>query len=237
MRQRQRNGRTGARAREGYTLIEMIFATSILLVLAGMLLQSLLGLRHATASGGAGARVQDRGQRAMERIIEDLRISGFIDQAGALPDYPYLFVDGNADPRFMVHRHLAAAKQAQQSEYDFGANTEIVFRLPDDADGDGVPDVDANGQLVWDPREFSYVVVTNANGQNELQRRIDGGTPEIVTRNIERIVFSDRVTSGFVPLGSIGVQIFFREPDDDGVVHRFSLQAVVRLRNSESLVG
>ena len=80
-------------------------------------------------------------------------------------------------------------------------------------------------------------MITNANGINELQRRIDGGTPEVVTQFVERIVFTDRTVSAFVPLGSIGIEIFFREPDEDGLVHRYSLQAVVRLRNSESLVG
>ena len=118
------------RARGGFTLLEMLVATAILLLLAGMLLQSLLGLRHASASGATNARIQDRGQKAMRRIVTDLRVSGFIDQPAGFPDYPYMFQGGAPDPLFVAHAHVPAAKQAAASEYDFGANREIVFRLP-----------------------------------------------------------------------------------------------------------
>jgi hypothetical protein len=214
----------------------MLLATGILLLLAGMLLQSLLGLRQATTSGGTAARMQDGGQRALQRVVDDLRVSGIVSQVG-LPDYPYLFEPGFADPLFAVHDHVQANQQADADDYDFGATREIVFRLPADADVDGVPDVDAGGSLVWDVREFSFVVVTNADGVNELQRRIDGLQPEVIARYVERVVFSTRQFSPTVPLGSVRVEIFFRQPDENGLVHRYSIETVVRMRNSESLVG
>ena len=70
--------KTTARTNAGFTILEMLIGASILFLLAGALLQSMTGLRRVTGAGAAESRVQDRAQRAMARIVDDLRSSGFI---------------------------------------------------------------------------------------------------------------------------------------------------------------
>lgn len=222
----KRTGKLGTRA--GLTLLEVLIGSMILFLLAGTLTQSLRAMRSTTATGGALVRAQDAGQRALERIRDDLRRSGFVG------NYPYLgLVDGVPDdPAFAAHGHVAAPKLAVAGDFDFGPNREIVFVLPADLDNNGEPDVDAAGDLVWSVDEVSYVVVPDANGVNWLERRVNGAGPRRVCRNVERITFEDWWIDNTVPLGdAVRVRIFFREPSENGTRARYSVQAVVRLQN------
>lgn len=213
--------------RGGFTLVEMSIALVILLVLAGSLTQTSRALKGITITGSIQEALQEDGVRAMRSIIDDLR------RSGDLVDYPYLFLDGNANGGFDAHDHAAATKTAVDGEPDFGPNREIVFLLPADADADGVPDVDAAGALEWDATEFSYVVVTDAEGVNVLQRRVDGANPRTIARHVERIAFDDSTTAGLgeVPVDAVRVRLFLRMRDDQGTVHRYSTESVVQLRN------
>ena len=219
--------RRGHRARAGFTIVELAIASAILLVLAGTLVQSARSMRNSASNASVMESLETRGVRALQRISSDLRRSGF---GGG---YPHLFVDSGAAGIFAAHAHPPAVKVAEDGEYDFGPNREIVFRLPLDADGDGVPDVDGDGALTWDASEFSYVVVTNAEGVNVLERRVDAGNPVVIARHVERIAFDDSATAGAaaVPLNAIRVQIFFRQADEQGRVARYATETVIWLRN------
>jgi prepilin-type N-terminal cleavage/methylation domain-containing protein len=213
--------------RGGFTLVEMSIALVILMVLAGSLTQTSRALKGITITGSTQEALQENAVRAMRSIVDDLR------RSGDLADYPYLFLDGEADGGFNVHDHAPATKTAVAGEPDFGSNREIVFLLPADADGNGVPDIDANGALEWDPTELSYVVVTDAEGINVLQRRVDGANPRTIARHVERIVFDDSTTAAMneVPPFAVRVRLFLRMRDDQGTVHRYSTESVVQLRN------
>ena len=79
---------------------------------------------------------------------------------------------------------------------------------------------------------MSFVVVTDANGINVLERRIDGATQRVVAKHVERIVFDDVNTSlGEVPVGAVRVRIFFRQQDRSGQTFRHSVELTVSLRN------
>ena len=215
----------------GFSLIELLISTTILLVLTGVMLKSLSTLRSATVSSSTMSRVQEEGERALRRILSDLQRSSSITLAGKT--YPFLFDDGNPlDNGFANHAHPATTRMARPGDLDFGPNREIVFLQPADADGDSVPDVGPGGNLSWSPNEISYVVVTGADGVNYLQRRVNAGQPVRIASHVERLVFDDQVTSGFaIPLRAVRVQIFFREPDDEGSLTRYSTQALTRMRN------
>ena len=224
----------------GFTLVEMAIATTILLLIAGSLVTALDGLTGITVTGSTESKLQAAGEHAMSMIIADIqRSSGPVVLNGKT--YPFLFENGDASQNwaqtpvagFDPHTHPPAASQAQPGDPDFGPDREMVFLQPADADNDGRPDIDPNGQLVWDPTEFSYVVVTGAlDGRNYLQRRRDGAGPRTAASGVERIVFDDAASSGFtIPLDSIRVQLFLREVDQERRVHRYTAQAVVRMRN------
>ncbi len=145
----------GAR-RAGFTLIDLLVSVAIFCILIAALGRSITGLAREQTGISTANRLQDQGVRAIEAIRADLRRSGFVPANGV--DYPYLFEDGAAEIPFEAHIHLPAAKEAEPGDPDFGPNREIVLCQPADGDGDHIPDVDANGALVWDVAEISVSV-------------------------------------------------------------------------------
>ncbi len=216
--------------RAGFTLIETAVTAVIMIVLAGSFIAVIGAMKRMSEAGDVRVRMQQHGTSALDAIIDDLRLSGFVDVGGN--SYPFLFDDGVAGAPFEVHDHLPASTSAEQNEYDFGENREIVFLLPADGNGDDVPDIDGAGQLIWGTDEISYVLVTGPDGVNLLQRRVNAGAPRTVARHVERVTFDDTLSSAFeVPFGAVRVRLFFRMPDDTGIVHRHSVETTVRLRN------
>lgn len=217
--------------RGGFTLLEATFATTLLmLVFTGLAaaIRSMQNLAHTAKERGA---IQTDGQDALVEILRDLRRSGIVMSGGIR--YPVVFDGGDAGPAHPDHTHQPAVKSGDPGDEDAGADRSILFLLPLDADGDRRPDVDANGDLIWDWTVFSYVLVTGADGINRLERRSDGAPPRVVARFVERIVFDDAGSSGFeIPLGSVRVRLFFRKVDGSGQVQRFTAEATVTLRNS-----
>ena len=224
------NARPNDARRSGFSTLEMLVSVSVLVILTGALVQAVGGLRRLTVGGTERALLQADGTKALTAILEDLRCSGFASVDGK--DFPYLFDGGEPDDDFDDHAHAAAAENAEAGDDDFGPDREIVFVLPADDDEDGVPDVDADGELVWDDEEISYVLVTGADGTNRLERRVDGANGALVARNVERIVFDDAESSGFeVPLDAVRVRIFMRRVNALGDVERYTAEAVVGLCN------
>ena len=217
--------------RSGFTLLELTIGMSLMLLLTGVLVQSLRGIRGMTTATGALGNLQTMGDRALLRIMTDLRSSGTEVVAGK--SYPYVF-DGGApgDPLFVVHAHAPAQENARAGDPDFGPDREIVYLLPADVDGDRRPDLDGNGDLLWSANETSLVVNTRADGLNYLERRTDAGAPVVLARDVERVVFDNAASSGFqIPLGSVRVRLFFRRTDSRGTLLRYRNEAVVNLRN------
>jgi len=215
--------------RSGFTLVETSIALVILLVLAGSLTQTSRALKGITITGSIQEAMQEDAVRAMRSILDDLRRSGEV--AG----YPYLFLDGNATGGFDAHDHAPALKTAVEGEADFGPNREIVFLRPADDDANGVPDIGVGGGVEWDATELSYVVVTDAEGVNVLQRRVDGANPRTIARHVERIAFDNWTTvpGGLdeLPDSAVRVRLYLRMRDEQGTVHRYSTESVVQLRN------
>jgi len=221
--------------RKGFSTLEMMVAVMLLSLLAGSLTLVIKHMRGMANSSGAEANLQDSAERAMKRISADLSRSGEV-VLGAVK-YPYLFDDGDATGAFAVHGHKAANHAAVAGDPDFGPTREIVFAQPQESDppgtyGNNVPDVDASANLVWDPVEFSYVLVTGVDGINRLQRRTSGANAVTIASYVERVVFDDNASSGFVlPVHSMRVRLFFRKLDAQGVLHRYSAEQIIKLRN------
>lgn len=226
-------------ARRGFTLVEMAIAATILLLLSGALVSSLDSLRDATLTSSVDSKLQEAGERAMRTIIDDLRRSG---QVGIGPvNYPGFFVDGNAAGDFAAHAHPPIIQNAVAGEPGFGFSREIVFLLPRDADTwgppavagvpDGIPDLDLNANLVWDPTEFSFVLITGVDGTNRLERRSDAAAPSVVASFVERVLFDDITTDPTMRPFAVRIRLFLRQADSQGVVHRYQTDATVHMRN------
>lgn len=221
-----------AGANAGFTLTEMLIAATILLGLAGVVAGTMGGLSSMTVSGSTQNQLQDMGERSLSAILEDLRRSGFVIRDGQ--EYPAFFEDGAPEQSWLRHhRHLPPLRRARNGEPDFGPSREPVFVLPADADRDNRPDIDLEtGDLAWDTRQYSYVIVPGPNGHNVLERRIDGGFPQVIAHHVERFTVEDAAETGFeIPLKALRVRLWFRKQDSGGVVHRHRVEAVVQLRN------
>jgi prepilin-type N-terminal cleavage/methylation domain-containing protein len=229
------NHKVHHRLRAGFSALEMLVAVTVLSLLAGSLSMSLKHMRGLTTTGTSQATLQAASERALRRISADLSRSGSINLMGNA--YPFLFDDGAAIDAFAGHAHPAATHTAVAGEPDFGPTREVVFVLPREADlpgtyGRDVPDIDINANLIWDVTEFSYVLITGVDGINYLQRRVNGAAPTTIASNVERVVFDDNPSSGFVlPVDTIRVRLFFRKTDAQGVVHRYTAEQIIKLRN------
>ncbi|HUR29337.1 MAG TPA: hypothetical protein VM509_14205 [Planctomycetota bacterium] len=222
-------------ARGGFSALELTIAVMLLALLAGSLSLALQRMRGMTGSSSARATLQDSAERALKKISTDLSRSGQLTLLG--DKFPYLFDEGAATGAFAAHAHAPATHHAAAGDPDFGPNREVVFVAPRESDpegtyGDDVPDIDASGRLIWDAAQFSYVVVTGADGANRLERRTNAASPVTIASNVERVVFDDNASSGFViPVDSVRVRLFFRKVDAQGVLHRHQAEQIIKLRN------
>jgi prepilin-type N-terminal cleavage/methylation domain-containing protein len=219
-----------ARADAGFSLVELMIGMLILSLLSASLIGAMRGLTELGDSGGVQAELSNMGERAMQQLTLDLKRSGFANVGGT--NYPHLFEDGAAEGVFVQHAHVPATTAAAPGDPDFGPSREIVLLQPRDADGDSVPDIGADGFLIWDPVELALVLVTGADGVNVLQRRTSAGVQRPLARHVERVTFDDNASSGFeVPLDAVRVRLSFRKQDSKGTVHRHEVERIVRLRN------
>jgi len=223
-----------AHGRSGTTIVEIAIASTVLLMTAGATITAISDMRGAALIATTSSQLSEKGERAMAQIIEDLARSGVATRDGNV--YPHLFDNGDADTAFDHHDYVCATQAAEPGDPDYVVTRSIVFLQPADNDplGDpehGRPDVDANGRLVWDASEFSYVVVT-INGRNYLQRLTDAGSPATICSDVEWIRFDDSTTPGVnTPLDALRVRLGLRAVDGDGRALTWTSSAVVRLRN------
>ena len=95
-----------------------------------------------TEAGNIEGEVFRQSERAMSRILGDLRRSGFVEVNGR--DYPHVFEAGEPGAGFEFHGHVPGPMAAAPGDADFGVMRSIVLCLPSDLDGDGRPELDAD---------------------------------------------------------------------------------------------
>lgn len=230
----------------GFSLIEAIISVSILFSVGLSMTTSLGGLRQVTLSGTAQQRLQSLGEKAMTRIVSDLRRTA--NNAAAANLYPYIFEDGDAQAPFAnLHFHNPAQHQAGANDFDGGPTREIVFVLPQDlynktvdpnCDGnpvstpDGIPDTDGLGNLIWAPAELSYVLITGNDGINYVERRTNGGNAERIVPFVERMSFDmNSIENPNIPLDSVRIRLYFRMQTSDGL-YKHATETTVKLDNT-----
>lgn len=253
--------RTKSGTKAGIGLVEIVISATILLLLAASMVEAVSRVGALGNSGNTDGKISLGIEDAMRSITGDLRASGFVTVGLKSYPYLFDNGEPT-NPDFGAHAHEPAVEHAEDDEADFGANREIVFVRPafeqmaqdedgvnyDLVDDDGndialpgdvtivkrydFPVIDGAGSAGFRPEEISYVLVTAADGQNELQRRVDGGTPRIVARGVERLVFDTSITDPVgVPVGAVRARLWLRLRDGEGMVHRQFAETVVRLQN------
>lgn len=130
----------------GFTLLEMVISVTVIAVLAKMLVLSSEASSTMTTTGNIEARILNSSEKALARIVEDLRLSG--EQTLQGRSYPYVFDGGVATDGFEDYAYVPAPMVALPDDADFGVMRSIVLAVPSDLDGDGRPELDANGNGV-----------------------------------------------------------------------------------------
>ncbi len=230
------------RARAGLTLLEMSIGLVVLILLSGSILESMDSMKRMTARGTASSDIQHASDRALVRVLEDLRYSGFVELADGR-SFPALIEDGSAPAGYHEdHNYDVPVKTAQAGEPAAEPDRGLIFVRFLDADGNGVPDIDwaalPSPALRWEETEtISYSVRTQPDGRNALVRTVAEVEQRVVARDVERVVFDTAATVGpaEVPLGVVRIQMWFRSVDGDGVVTRSRAEASVRLRNGAAI--
>lgn len=223
----------------GFTLVELMIGSTILLLLAGSVWETLDSMKRITIVGTVETHLQKQSEKAITAIFGDLQVSGRVEDFGTV--YPYSFSDGNPDDYHDPnewHSHPPATKSGNPAIHaDALPDRELLFLVPADSNADGVPDVDpAEGELLWDGDTVSYSVRTLADGSNVLMRKAGAEAATLIARDVERCefeVFGD--TGANLLIDQVRVSLFFKKVDEDGRVYRHRISAVVRMRNGEQL--
>lgn len=228
-------------AQSGLTLLETSIGMLVLTLMLGSILESMSSMQNMTNQGSAETDLQHSVERAMNRITEDLRTSGFV----TLDDgrsFPALIEDGATPAGYdQEHSHPVAVKNVPGEDPAFGFDRGLIFVRYADANNDDVPDIHWLAQpkpvVRWEETEtISYSVRTEADGRNALFRTVAGQDSRIVARDVERVVFDTTDTAGplEVPLGVVRVRLWFYSVNGKGFETRSQAEALVRLRNGDS---
>jgi Tfp pilus assembly protein PilE len=223
----------------GKTLLELMVVIGLLSILSLLAFEAFWMFARMSKRGDVKAELQQKGREALKKIVEELQQSGFVENGTAgnpLDDYPYIFTDGNALAPYSSFAHTPAQHQAESGSSADGPTREIVFRLPEDKNNDGMIYDDKTGRIEWGNEEFAYVLVTGKDGVNRLERRIHSSGAQVGRRvlaeDVERVIFDSIYTDSSVQYNQIVVTLFLRRKTEDGAV-TVALATSVDLRNSD----
>ena len=195
----------------------------------------------------------------MERMKRELGLIGRIDDGLLGLELPQVFADGEApsplddlgfshdqaeidawvqgfDPPPVAPPGVPGPYVAPRVETTPSALREIVFRVPEDRDGDGSIFDAVTGELEWSLDLVGYLMVPDGRGGFDLvRRRVDPNglvADELMLRGIESMTFDVQETRGVLPLEAIELHLHLVDRDARGRRQRAHLATTIRMRNS-----
>jgi len=231
----------------GYTVIELMVSMVLFLACLLGVLNALSDSMYHYSVQGTYAVMQMDARKALEAVSKDLEMAGRIRSADNKIEYPYTFVDGGPTAScvdlsgagtntFTVPAaHAPAVQHLTAGAPAFGPNREIGFKIPWDVDGDGFPTNKTTGDIEWSPSDVSYVVVTAANGVNQLQRWYGNKCTDVIGDYFERITFDTVRTDATIDWNGVVVTVYMAKPTTRGVWLQTQLSTIVKMRNTAQL--
>ena len=223
--------------RRGFTLVEILFVMSILVVMG---LGVTAVLRSSDAMMGTESvdmALQAEGEHALNTIIQDLRQTGRVADYGGNTnaDYPHLFTDGNASGNayFAGYTHAPASQHVPPASPAFGTSTEMIFKILSDLDGDGKPTNASTGAIEWSDEDYGYRLATGADGGNKLWRQVDGVDNSLVATHVERLVLQDQAMDGTLGPNHVRITLWLakEDPARPGYLTKRFFMSVINMRN------
>lgn len=217
-----------AKTNAGFTLIEALIAASLLSLTLGsfaVMTYRATGARKQTENN---YQLETRILNALDEIRRDLRRTGYITQTG---DYPAVFEPGEIGEEYPGFENPTINTHTDGNP----TSRDMVFLLPEDADGDGWPDYGLDGNPAWSPIDHAYVLVPDPHGTNTLQRIDSSGRRRDVAHGVTRAIFDTSQSAGFsIPLDCVRVQLEIAHQEGGRIQKSIAREIIVRLRNGES---
>ncbi len=238
------------RGNKGFTVLEMAIAGAFFIIMIGAVLVSLDRAARLYAHGVTQADLQVQAIKAMGQMVKELRNAGFIVIDESQPNpyyngnmYPYVVVtEGYASAAgeyWWKHDHYPAQHQAEPGDPAYGPTREVIFKTPWNTDGswadydmDGFPLDASTGAIEWSSEEISYVLVTDPTGTNVLQRRVNGATPRVLARHVERVTFDTQYSDPTVNAHQIVISLYLTQTTKHGRTLSASIVSSVNMRNA-----
>lgn len=228
--------RTRRRRTGGFTLVEALVSSFIFIFLLAAVYESLSDSISFQGVQKTYAQMQMDARRALERMSSELRMAGrFSNPVPGQPAYPYIFTNGAAVGGFAALSHSAPVQHLAPGNPAFGDVREIAFKIPEDVDGDGLLTAEATGEIEWSTDIYSYVLVTDPNGINVLQRRSGTTVTDTIARYVERLTVNTIDTDPSIGLNEIVITIYMARPDNTGQWLQANLTGCVTMRNTEEV--
>jgi len=224
------------RRRRGFSLVEALVSSFIFVTLMVAVYAALSDALDFHGIQGTFIKMQMDGRRALERMSGELRMTGRFDNPVAgEPGYPYVFTNGVASDIFAPLSHPAPVRHLPPGDPASGDVRSIVFKTPEDVDGDGLLTASATGDIEWTDDDISYVLVSDAAGTNILERRVNNVTTDVIARGIERITFDTIDTDPAVDFDEIVITIYMARQTPRGSWLQANLTTCVTMRNTEEV--
>jgi prepilin-type N-terminal cleavage/methylation domain-containing protein len=244
----------------GMTLLEVMIASGMIALLGMVAFSAMQSLRSFTSTNVTQVDLQENARKAVEFITTELRNAGrFIDPVGPR-EYPRLV---RSDQAFPAGYHVAAQHPAKfppkatpGSQVNGGdptlPSTDIIFRVPGDQDGDGLP-TKRNAldkiEIEFAPAELSFVVVSGPNNVNQIEYRnsAEAGSARVVARDIDRLQIEDYTTDPLLTTRQLRITVYLtrlipvqgvissNDPAMARQILTVAVSSIVDMRNASSL--
>ncbi len=207
-------------SRSGFSVIEAVVSTFIFAGIMGIFVRSLYSAHEAQEGIETSERLDRNALEVVQALREELSRSGFAD------GFPVLY-DGDIGDDYPDYEHEPALDR-------YGDKVEacdIAYRLPADDDLDGWPDVDDDGNVLWEDEPRAFVLAPDGSGSNAFSRLLPDGRRVTIARDVERVTVSTSAQTNYaIPLDCLSVTVVLRE-GRGGQAQQRQLTFIVKLRN------
>lgn len=204
--------------RSGFTILEVTISSTIFAAIMGAFVLALVATRKAQDD----AEVVDLVSREALEVVETLRRE--LGRSGFENGFPLTYDADDVGADYQVFEHATPNGETERSD--------VVFRIPADADGDGWPDVENDGDVAWEDDPRAFVLRPNETGVNDLVQVAPDGQGATIGRHVESVTYSSPAETNFeIPLDCMRVEVVTASIAADGQVRRSQLSAVVKLHN------